>query len=225
MAPRLLGTSHGAARVALVATTATLLAGDVMQLRVGVGHGLRLDLSEITATVAYNGRGGTACWNVSIEIAQDGILVWDGEPLVVAEGADVVRTLRVEVAEGGRFLMRDVVVLGRYGERGGSLRCETRTSYAGRPLIVERLDLVDHESGPAGPGSGPGVLGDHRVLETVTWVGDPVPSDAVPDDDDITRMDLAGPGLIARHLGPVTHASPLAESWDRLSREIASPPP
>lgn len=220
LTPRLLGTSLGVARVALVASTAMLLAGDVMRLRVEVGKGMHLDLQDVAATVAYNGRGGTARWDVSITVGQDATFVWHGEPLVVAHGADVVRTLRVDVATGGRLLLRDIIVLGRHGERGGSLRCETRTSYAGRPLIVEQLDLVDHGSGLR---FGPGVVGDHRVVETLTWVGDPVPPTDGWEQGNVVRMDLAGPGLVARHLGSATHASPLEPGWVRLTREIAIP--
>lgn len=220
LAPRLLGTDIGGARIALVATTATLLAGDVMRLRVDVGAGLRVDLEDIAATVAYNGRGGQARWDICLEVRKRATLVWQGKALVVADGADVVRTLRVDVAEGGRLLMRDVVVLGRHQESGGSLRCDTRASYAGQPLLVEQLDLVDRR---AGLRFTPGVIGEHRVVDTVTWLGEPLPCEIVPDSDQVTRLDLAGPGLVARHLASATHASPLDLSWDRLTQEIARP--
>ena len=218
LAPRLLGTSPGVARVALVATTATLLGGDVMELHIRVGAGQRLELEDIAATVAYDGRGRGARWSVDVGVAPGATLVWRGEPLVVADGSDVARSLRIDVAQGGRVLMRDVVVLGRHRERGGSLRCRTSIWHDGVPLLIEDLDLA---GGPGGPREEPGVIGPHRVVETVVCLVDPVPHLEGVGGHHTLLMRLAGPGLLARRLGAGAHGSPLDATWSELSRACA----
>ena len=217
LAPRLLGTSPGVARVALVATTATLLGGDVMDLRIHVGAGQRLELEDVAATIAYDGRGRGARWSVDIVVESGATLVWHGEPLVIADGADVARSLHLDVARGGRLLMRDVVVLGRHGERGGSLRCRTSIWHDAVPLLIEDLDLASH---PGGAREDPGVIGHHRVAETITCIAEPVPRPGAIEGDATALMQLAGPGLLARRLGATTHGSPLDATWTHLSRAV-----
>lgn len=219
LAPRLLGTSPGAARVALVATTATLLGGDVLDLGIRVGAGQRLELEDVAATVAYDGRGRGARWSVDIAVESGATLVWHGEPLVIADGADVARSLHLDVARGGRVLMRDVVVLGRHGERGGSLRCRTSIWHDRVPLLIEDLDLA---GGPGGPRDDPGVIGHHRVAETIVCLADPVPRPEAVEGEATTVMQLAGPGLLARRLAATTHRSPLDATWAHLSRAWAA---
>lgn len=219
LAPRLLATAPGVAHVALVATTATLLAGDQMEMRIQVGDGARLELQEVAATVAYHGRGGRVRWDVAVSVGPDSTLVWHGQPLVVADGADVEQALNLDVARGGRVLMRDAVVLGRHGQRGGSLRRDTRVSYDASPLLLEQTDFTDRAGGV--DRTAPGVIGDHRVVDTVTWVGDPVPETGstvgIQECGDLVLLELPGPGLMARHLGERTHRSPLIPVWEHAS--------
>jgi urease accessory protein len=215
LAPRLLGTSAGLARVALVATTATLLGGDAMELHVHVGDGMRLELEDVSATVAYDGRGRPAHWGASVSVGVGATLVWRGEPLVASEGADVTRSLRLTVSRGGRALLRDLLVLGRHGEQGGSVRSETRVTYAGAPLLLEQLDLSP------GRRSEPGTLGEHRVIDTVTCVGEGLPRYTAPEDSGAVQLDLAGPGVVVRRLGPHTHGSPLDRVWRELGESMA----
>lgn len=217
LAPRLLATSRGVARVALVATSATLLGGDAVDLRVRVGGGQRLELEDVAATVAYDGRGLPAHWEVTIVVEPAATLVWRGEPLVVADGAKVARRLRADVAAGGRLVMRDVVVLGRHGERGGSLVCRTEISHDGAPLLVEELDLG---SDPGGLRELPGVIGPCRVAENVICVADVAPSVRVVPDARTAVLELAGRGVVARRLGVDVHRSPLDTAWAELSTPV-----
>ena len=76
------------------------------------------------------------------------------EPLVVADGAEVTRHLRVDVADGGRLLLRDQVALGGSGQAGGRLDSHTTMTYVGRPALGEQLEVRS--------GLGPGALGDTR---------------------------------------------------------------
>jgi urease accessory protein len=219
LSARVLSTGPRTARVALVATRALLLGGDHVRLEVRVGAGVELELVEVSGTVAYTGRGRAASWAVDVAVEDDGLLVWDALPFVVAEGADVTRSTDVRLGAGSVALLRETLVLGRTGETGGRLRSRTRVGRAadesGRgarsehgwhlpahELFVEDLDLGADRSLP-------GILGPARVVDSLLLLGarppDAHPDDAYPRTRRPSRLDLDGPGAIVRHLGGSTH--------------------
>ncbi|MFD7124995.1 urease accessory protein UreD [Streptomyces anulatus] len=190
LAPRPLLPCADRLRIALVGTRAGLLAGDDLRLHVSVGPGARLELVEPSGLVAYDHRGGRSAWRARVDIAAGGRLDWDGKPFVVAHGARVDRTMEVTLAPGARMLWRDTLVLGRSGERGGSVRARTRAVYDGRELLVEDLDLTDPDLREL-----PGILGPNRIIGSVTALGARPPGPPHP-----YRTDLAGPGAQVRLL-------------------------
>ncbi|MEV6079508.1 urease accessory protein UreD [Streptomyces sp. NPDC052069] len=196
LAPRPLLPDPDALHIALVGTRAGLLAGDDLALHIRVGPGARLRLVEPSGLVAYDHRGGTSTWRARIEIAEGGELHWDARPFVISGGADVERSMDVTLAAGARMLWRETLVLGRTGERGGSLRARTHATYDGRELLVEDLDLRDAEIREL-----PGLLGPNRVIGSVTALG------AVPGAPPHPyRTDLAGPGAQVRLVDTVAPA-------------------
>lgn len=226
-APCVLARMGPVVRVGLVGTTATLLGGDRARLEVVVGEGVRVELVDVAATVAYHGRGRSAEVEASVVVAPGGCLVWAGEPLVVCEGADVTRRLSVDVGDGGRALLRDTVVLGRPGEQPGSLRCLTSMTYAAEPALVEELDLRGADGSRL-----PGLLGGARVVDTVTALGwrPRVPasvsafvSPSVAASAD--AFELEQPGAVLRHLGREAHDSPAPGILDRWRGELEAMPP
>ncbi|MFJ1614257.1 urease accessory protein UreD [Streptomyces sp. NPDC088251] len=205
LAPRPLLPSPDRVRIALVGTRAGLLAGDDLLLHIAVGPGARLELVEPSGLVAYDHRGGTSRWRARVDIAEGGELRWDARPFVIATGARVERSMDVALASGARMLWRDTLVLGRSGERGGSLRATTRATYDGRELLVEDLDLTDPELREL-----PGILGPNRVIGSVTSLG-AKPGGA----PHRYRMELAGPGTQVRLLDTVapTVEAELSAVW------------
>lgn len=207
LSPRVLSTGHGVARVALVATRALLLGGDHVRVEVRVGEGVELELVEVSGTVAYPGRGKSASWHVDVQVEAGGLLVWDALPFVVAQEADVDRHTNVVLGEDASALLRETLVLGRSGETGGRVRSCTRTEREhADELFAEDLDLGDDRALP-------GVLGAARVVDSLLLVGTRAPA---PDAGPRTgagaghlRLDLDGPGTVARHLGAGTHESGL----------------
>jgi urease accessory protein len=196
-------------RIGLLATNALLLGGDVVELDVEVGAGVTLELSDIAGTVAYAGRGLAASWRVRVQVAEGGRLRWAGAPFVVADGAEVTRSLVLELAEGAQALVRETVVLGRAGQVGGALRNRTDVRRAGRPVLAEdsRLD-------PAGHRRLPGMLGGLRVVDSLLALG-------------VTPTPASGPGLatfrlaepacfLLRYLGHDPARSPLHQLWSAL---------
>ena len=206
LAPRVVRVTGSRAEVALVATTATLLGGDEVRLDVEVGTGTWLDLRDVAGTVAYHGRGLPCRVDVRLRVAPGATLTWAGEPLVVSGGADVSRTLDVDVATGGRLLLRDTVALGRSGETGGELRCTTAAAVDGRPALVEELRLGSSAR------SRPGVLGEARVVDTVTALGwRPTDAPALLGADVYV---LEHGGTVARVLAGEAHESRLPALWE-----------
>lgn len=196
----MVASGRGRCRIGLLATTALLLGGDVVELDVRVGPGARLDLFDVAGTVAYHGRGEPSGWHVRVEVAEGAALTYAGEPFVVGDGADVTRTLRVDLAAGASVVVRDTVVLGRTGQRGGRLRSLTTVRRDGRPILLE-----DQRLDPDGLRHAPGLLGPHRVLDTVVWLGT-----APPGPTGATTYGLVdGAGTLARWLGTSLADSPL----------------
>jgi urease accessory protein len=207
--PRVVRHDGDAAEVALLATTATLLGGDTLRLAVEVGPGLRLDLRDVAGTVAYHGRGLGCVVDVSLRVHDGATLAWAGEPLVVADGSAVTRHLRADVAEGGRLLLRDRVSLGRSGQGGGRLDCHTTLTYAGRPALVEHLEVH--------AGLGPGALGTARVIDTLTalgWRPDPVPGHPA--------YLLHEPAAMVRELLEEAHHSTTPAVWKAWQAQLPS---
>ena len=58
---------------------------------------------------------------LDVTVGDGAHLVLEDAPLVVAEGADVVRTTTIRLGEGATAIVRDLVVLGRAGEGRGRL--------------------------------------------------------------------------------------------------------
>ena len=204
---------HGSAavsRIGLLATTALLLGGDEVDLQVEVGAGAQLDLFDVAGTVAYHGRGAAAAWRTSLRVADGATLRMSGQPLVVADGADVTRTVEVDAAGTAAVLLRDTVVLGRTGERGGQLRLRTDLRVDGRLVSAEDQDLSREFR------TLPGMLGQHRVLDTITALGRRV---ARPEPHpQLTRFELfGGAGTCTRYLGDELAPSPLHQQWDDVT--------
>jgi urease accessory protein len=204
VAARLVGRDSSSAEVALVAGGALLLPGDEVDITVRVGPGARLRLIDIGGTVGYGGDGTPAHWRVRIEVAAGGSLSWAGLPLIVADGAVVHRDTRLRLAAGATAVLRETTVLGRTGECGGELWARLDIGCDGRPLLVEDLRV-------RGAAPEPGVLGGHRVYDTVLAAGER-PEPMEPE----RVLELDGPGALARYLGADLHESPLDrvfEAW------------
>jgi urease accessory protein len=213
--PRPLVRRGRCAAVALVATRASLVAGDEIRLSVAVGPGAALELVDIGATLAHHVRGGPqATVSVSLTVAAGGALIWLGRPLIAAAGCDAVRAVTADVGAGGRLLLGDAIVLGRAREQAGALLARTRITHAGRPLIDETLDTRDREA----IGS-PVVMGSGRVLRSLALVG--VVDDVLPDG----ALRTHGPGMLLRSIGPDEHAAAaVAARWRPLTLAAADGP-
>jgi urease accessory protein len=196
LAPRVVerGPTHVA--VAISAAQMLLLDGDDLVMDVEVGAGCTLEVEDVGGTVAYP---GVSSWHLVARVGDGGTLIWRGLPFVVAAGTRTRRTTEIVLGRDAAVLLRDTVVLGRHGERGGQVTSAVRIDRDGHPLLVEELeaDAADSQVG---------VLGAHRVLDSVVAAGfRPPPVEGV--------LELEEPGAIARHLGAEAHGSGLDAVW------------
>jgi urease accessory protein len=186
-------------RAALVSSQAGPLGGDHDRVRLRVGAGATLVMEPIAATLALPGRS-----RLELEATVDagGRLVLDEPPLIVAEGAQVVRRGRLELAAGAVAAVRDIVVLGRSGERPGRLDSSLWATLDGRPLLHDAL-RVGPDAGDDHVALAPG----HRVIGMACLLGA----------RDEVEPELAGPGALRRATGPELPAveAALAHAWGR----------
>jgi urease accessory protein len=149
-----------------VGSAAGPLAGDDLCLDLEVGPGAHLTVRSVAAAVVLP---GASRWAVTARVAPGTVLAPCPEPTVVTSGATHLMDIRVLVADRGRLLLREELVLGRYGECGGRVTARTSVSYAGAPLF--RHDVVLDGADPLT--ASPAVLGAARAYGAVLRCGDP----------------------------------------------------
>jgi urease accessory protein len=216
LSPRLITGDANGAKVALVATTALLLGGDQVDLELDIGPGAWLEIVETAGTVAYDAAGEPSGWSVRVTVAAGGLLIWHGEPFVVASGANVLRRSHFSLADDASVCVRETVVLGRGGERGGAVRIENRVCQGDLPVLVEHLDLRDRSIREL-----PGVIGPAAVVDTVMMLGGVAPAQPPPETGTVFAL-AESAGTVGRVLRAGLAGSPVAgwwPAWSRVARE------
>ncbi len=213
LAPRVLdaGVGAGAVQACVLPTQAGPLAGDHDRVRIVVGAGAVLVVRPIAATVALPGSARTRL-DLHVEVGPGARLVLEDPTLIVAAGADVERRTTVRLAAGAVAALRDAVVLGRAGERGGRLVSTLRiTGDAGVVLHDElRLDPATSVR-DAHVALAPG----HRVVGTLCLLG--AEADA--------GYELARGGALRRATaaGLAELDAELAAPWARWAAGVVAP--
>jgi urease accessory protein len=188
--------------VYLVGGAAGPLGGDVLQLRIDVRAGATLRLRAVAASVALPGRDGReSVLEVTVTVAAGARLEYLPEPTVAAAGARHRTEMRVRLAAGAALTLRDEVILGRHGERGGSCRTRLHVDLAGRPLLRHELNV----SGTDETSLGPAVLAGHRAAGSLlrvepSWAGSPAAERPAGYGPDVAVMPLAGPAVLVTAL-------------------------
>jgi len=201
-------------RVGLVAAGALLLGGDAVDLRISVDPDCTLELEDIGGTVAYDGEGRRASWSAHIEVGDRGICAWHGQPFVVADGADVDRRTDAELGDGAALLLRETLVLGRVGERGGAIRARAGIAVQDAPVLIEHLDV-------AGRFPAPGILGSDRVLDSVVLIGrEPAAGEQPWRTGGMAVLRPERGGLLIRSVVDAAHLGDLAPAWGALREEL-----
>ncbi len=203
----------GRQRVHLVHGAGGPLGGDHLQLDVTVGPGAALAVRSAGATLVQPGRhAGTARWDTTITVGEGARLDWAPEPTVVSDGAALAATVRVDVASGATAALREVVVLGRHGGRGGRHGGRLDVAVGGVPLLVHvlRADGADPVLG------GPGGLAGARAVGTLLLAGGSGDGPSGAGEAHGVRWAwtaLAGPGHLLQAVGDPAAVIAVLDRW------------
>lgn len=184
------------ALVHLVSSVTAPLGGDDLELVVHVGPGAHLELRGVAATLALPGhRPGGSRSVVRVEVGAGGSLDYAPEPTVVTARACHEAVLRADLAADARLRTRELLVLGRVGERPGALVSTLDVRRDG-PLLRQTTTVGDPDvdGSPAGH-AGMRVLG----TELLCWGAD-VPEPV--SHDWWSLVPLARGGTLATVLAP-----------------------
>lgn len=185
--------------VYLVGGAAGPLGGDTLALRIEVRAGATLRLRTVAAAVALPGRyGQESVLTVTATVGAGARLEYLPEPTVAADGARHRTEVAVDLAGDAALVLRDEVLLGRHGERGGACRTCLAIDRAGRPLLRHELGV----SGLDEPSRGPAVLAGHRAAGALLTVppGGEAGAAGPAADPWVAVMALAGPGVLVTAL-------------------------
>ncbi|MYW95358.1 urease accessory protein UreD [Amycolatopsis rubida] len=182
--------------VHLVNSATAPLGGDELRLDVHVGAGAELKLSGVAATLALPGLRAVPSWSTVEVIVEDGgCFEYLPEPTVVTARAEHVAVLRADLAADARFRTREVLVLGREGERPGRLSTTVHVTCGGVPALRQTQTVGD-----ALLDASLAVLARQRVLVTeVEFGGECGPAESGPW---WSRTPLAAGGTVTTALAP-----------------------
>ena len=157
-----------------------------------------LRVRSAAATVALPGPDGLeSVLSLTATVGRGARLEYLPEPVVVANGARHATELRVTLAEGACLLLRDELILGRHGEKGGACRTSLRVDYAGRPLLRHALEV----SGTDETSLGPAILSGHRAVGAALLAGPAaIARTRASRGSWAAVMPLAGPGILVTAL-------------------------
>jgi urease accessory protein len=168
----------GGHRMHLVQAAGGPLGGDDLALDIHLSAGSAVQLRSTAATVVQPGPcPGAAQWAVRASVAEGAVLDWQPEPTVVCDGAELHSRVQVALQRRARLALREVVVLGRAGQRGGRFIGEFTVEWAGVPLLAHTVLLDGADPALTGPAG----TGDARVMGMLAVVGEGIgapPQDA-----------------------------------------------
>jgi urease accessory protein len=186
IAPRVLAPG----RLTLLRSQAGPLAGDRDRVEIVVESGT-LEVEPVAATIALPGPERTVL-ELDVTVGDGARLVLEDAPLVVAEGATVVRTTTIRLGVGATAIVRDLVVLGRAGEGPGRL---------GSVLRVERPDgVILHDALWIEPGEDDAYVAlapGHRAVGMVAELGERAVARPEPEEAHARGVAFAGGALDA----------------------------
>ncbi|MDI3389011.1 urease accessory protein UreD [Streptomyces sp. B-S-A8] len=190
------------ARISRAAGAGGPLGGDDLRFHVEVGADAALVLRDVSATLALPGpHGEPSRIRTTVRVGRNATLVWLPEPVIAARGCDHHSSTRVVLEPGARLLLREELLLGRYGEHPGTVRQRLRVCQGDRPLYDQELAV-----GPGTPGwQGPAVTGGRRALGSLLvvdprWSAEHDGPPAVTARPDTAVLPLSGPAVLVTAL-------------------------
>lgn len=182
----------------MVGSGASPVGDDHIRVRVDIGAGLTVAVRSVAATVVYAARGSGTRWDTAIHVAEGARLDWRPEPVILTEHARHEVTTSVQAAASAEVTLDEVLVLGRAGERGGTLRSTLAVQIDDAPVLLTSIDTsLPQWSGPAGVDGAAVVANRLRLAEgdaPVTPAPAVTPGAPAPRDTRLRRAALLEPG-------------------------------
>jgi urease accessory protein len=173
--------------VYLVGGAAWPLGGDRLCLDIEVRPHASLRLCTTAASVALPGlAGGESVFRVNATVGDGARLEYLPEPTVIADGARHRMEVSVTLAGTASLLLREELVLGRHGEKGGYGVTRLSIDRAGRPLLRQET-AVDGDDEVS---LGPAILAGNRMTGSLLVVGPGAPPGSCA--DGVAVLSLAG---------------------------------
>lgn len=186
--------------VYLVGGAAGPLGGDRLSLDVEVRPGATLRIRTAAAAVALPGRAGAeSVFQVTATVGDGARLEYLPEPTVVAGSARHRTEISVTLALTSSLLLRDELILGRHGERGGLCVTRLRVDQAGRPLLRHETTVRGDDMVSLGPA----VLAGHRMAGSLLVVGPDAPPGSCG--DGVAVLPLAGTAALVTAVAGDAH--------------------
>lgn len=144
----------GMATVQVLSSVAGLFAGDRLEQEIAVGPGAAVSLSTPAMARAFAMPECHAELTTSVRVSAAGFAELLPAPLLLCAGASVVQRLEANVEPGGRLVWGEVIAFGRTASGEAHAYClleqQILLSYAGEPVLVERLRATGPEASALG---------------------------------------------------------------------------
>lgn len=129
----------------MINTSGGLTGGDRFDVSATAGRQSRLILSTQAAERAYRSPSGVARVDTKLTVAEDAVLYWLPQELIVFDGASIERRLNAELAEGSELVLAESIMFGRKAMNeqvsSGHVRDSIRICRNGKPLFQDRINL------------------------------------------------------------------------------------
>ena len=166
----------GSAYTLLVNPSGGLVGGDHLSIDVSVGPNARVLISTPSANRVYRSLSQEAVQDVSIKVAQGGILEWMPEHTIPFAGSRFRQEIDVQLGRGATLVLWDAVASGRiaHGERWrfASLHNHIQITMPSQATVRERYALAS-----SGTKGGVGLADAWDYVGSLFIVGDAVPAD------------------------------------------------
>lgn len=162
----------GPGRVHLVAGAGGPLGGDDYALDISVGAGASLSVCSAAASIVLAAEPGRPSrLTVRARVEAGGELRLTPQAVLLTRRGSHECVTSFEVADTGRLLSRELLVLGRTGEQGGQGVFRSSLDVAGRPVLRQTLRVAASEDDDGYGTAGPAVLAGGRALGQILLAG------------------------------------------------------
>ncbi|RSM76007.1 urease accessory protein [Kibdelosporangium aridum] len=179
--------------VHLVNSASAPLGGDSLDLTLIALPGASLRVAGVAASLVLPGpRPAMSRFTVHVEAAEGSTVEYLPDATIVTERAHHAAMFTGSLEPSARLIMREMLVLGREGEKPGRLSTETVIRRGPAPVLNQKLEIDSLIASPA-------VLAGRRVLATDLRVGYEDPPSAIAEEW-CSLVPLAAGGSLATAL-------------------------